>query len=191
VNIPFRGAAGIVSEEAMNLLRQSGAMQTPHSGRHLFDHLLGTCQLLQSWGNPPSICLGGLFHSIYGTNAFAHRSLTSAHRPLLQAAIGQDAELLAWQFCTIDRPQAIFAGLRQLHIPHSASSNVKPEARQWRALAEIECANLIEQGAWGHSLRELFCLGVEQEGSLSATAMTALREGWAVQLAQKKTNTGS
>lgn len=176
-----------VCEDAMHLLRQSGAMQTPHSGRRLFDHLLGTYKLLQSWGNPQSTCLGGLFHSIYGTNAFTHQSLTPAQRPLLQTAIGHDAEQLAWHFCTIDRPSAIFAGLRQLPGAYIAAPRIGPDASQWRALAEIECANLIEQGAWGRSLRELYCLGLEQSGSLSAAAILALRQGWATQLAQKHT----
>src|SRR5438552_14336568 len=91
-----------LSEAMLEILRQSGAMQTPHSGRNLFDHLLGTYQLLQSWGNPPSISLGGLFHSIYGTNVFTHQSLMPAQRPSLQAIIGHEAEHLAWRFCTID-----------------------------------------------------------------------------------------
>lgn len=178
---------GIISEDAMNLLCQSGAMQTPHSGRHLFDHLIGTYQLLQSWDNPQWICLGGLFHSIYGTNAFTHQSFTPAQRPLLQAVIGSDAEQLAWDFCTIERPGAIFAALRRFGGAFGGAKNVQMEYRKWDALAEIECANLIEQGAWGRNLRELFCLGMEQNGILSIAAMAALREGWATQLAKQDT----
>src|SRR6185437_8410140 len=119
----------------------------PHSGRTLFAHLAGTYSLLQAWGNPMHVCLGGLFHSIYGTNAFRHRSLPEDQRFALQSLIGIQAERLAWDFCHISRPREILSALS------SRVDNCKSEGPDWIALAEIEAANLIEQADTGNSLR--------------------------------------
>src|SRR6185437_12663619 len=100
-----------VAPGAIDLLHQCGAMLQPHSGRTLFAHLAGTYSLLQAWGNPMHVCLGGLFHSIYGTNAFRHRSLPEDQRFALQSLIGIQAERLAWDFCHISRPREILSAL--------------------------------------------------------------------------------
>lgn len=159
------------------LLTTSGAMQTPHSGRTLFEHLHGTYRLLHSWGNAQAVCLGGLFHSIYGTNVFSHQSLMQTQRGELRAAIGDDAEALAWLFCSIDRPRAILQNLQK------NSASLPATRDQMHALAEIECANLIEQSSWGGALRDLYCAAIDQPNVLSDKARTALGQGWARQLA--------
>ena len=160
-----------VPHEAIALLRQCGSMQRPHSGRTLFDHLAGTYGLLRSWGNSEPVCLGGLFHSIYGTNAFKHQSLPEVQRGILQSQIGVEAEYLAWRFCNIDRPRAILAA-----IDHREPTS------DWIALAEIEAANLIEQGDIGRSVRDLYCAGMDQSGVLSHGAIAALQEALSKQL---------
>ena len=103
----FAGQATASLEVARMLLHSCGSEQAPHSGRTLLLHLQGTHDLLKTWGNPPCVCLAGLFHSIYGTNAFRRRSLGADQRPSLRAAIGVEAEALAWIFCSIQRPRAI------------------------------------------------------------------------------------
>lgn len=173
------------SEAARRILQACGADQAAHSGRTLLSHLQGTHDLLKTWGNPTAVCLAGLFHSIYGTNAFRRRSLSAADRPQLRAAIGMDAEALAWAFCGIDRPRTI---LRALHlgipdapallegrqaIPPRESIHVSPI--ELSALAEIECANLIEQRSNGAALRELYCAAVSFPHVLSDAACEAVR----------------
>jgi hypothetical protein len=174
-----------LSNEVMSLLRQCGAMQRPHSGRTLLDHLVGTHELLRAWGNSSSVCLGGLFHSIYGTNAFRHESLSERDRPLLRGVIGYEAESLAWDFCHVDRPAAIIAAIHQGR-DHSAAnpasmlgSVVGPD---WISLAEIEVANLLEQGSHSPALRQLFFLGIEKLGVLSSGAQAALKNTLSAQL---------
>ena len=182
-----------VPPEAIALLRQCGSTQRPHSGRTLFIHLAGTYGLLRSWGNPEWICLGGLFHSIYGTNAFRHQSLPEDQRSVLQALIGAQAEHLAWSFCHMDRPRAILAAIKHQSTPAKsiaqdthpagpAATNKQLQASDWIALAEIEAANLLEQADIGRSVRDLFCLGLEQPGVLSQAALTALQQALAKQL---------
>ena len=181
-----------LSNRVMALLQTSAAMQTPHTGRTLFDHLLGTHLLLESWGNTQAVCLAGLFHSIYGTNAFAHQSLMQSQRSELRAAIGEEAEALAWLFCSIDRPRAILLGLQQSYLGDFVELMVRRDAmgstqarqamgaspEQLQALAEIECANLIEQGSWGTALQELYCAAMDGTAALSDAALAALRAGW-------------
>ena len=167
----------------------------PRFRRTLFDHLLGTYNLLIQWGQPQAVCLAGLFHSIYGTNVFLRQSLQASQRTELQAVIGMEAEALAWLFCNIERPGAILRGLQQGMTDQAVQLDTRRDQQamptptmptaplQVQALAEIECANLIEQDCWGGALRELYCASMDRPGTLSETAIAALREGWARQLA--------
>ena len=185
------------STEAMALLKSSGAMQATHGERTLFGHLMGTHDLLKAWGNSEPVCLAGLFHSIYGTNAFERQCLATDQRHTLQAAIGAEAETLAWLFCKIDRPRAIVTGIQQLRsaasIPVAAWQTPGGAGRQeglatdcplivtatqLYALAEMETANLIEQGGWTQSLRDLYCLGLDHPTCLSTGAKAALHQSW-------------
>ena len=89
---------------AMTLLREAGADRVPHSGRTLLDHLVGTADLLASWGAPPRVELAGLVHSVYGTGSFGEAPLAQADRDRVIAAVGPEAEHLADLFCRMDRP---------------------------------------------------------------------------------------
>jgi len=69
-----------------------------HSKRTLFDHLVGTHNLLRSWRAADSVCLAGLFHSVYGTEGF-HATLAGIpDRKIIIEIIGREAEALAWLF---------------------------------------------------------------------------------------------
>lgn len=107
-----------------------------HSGRSLFDHLVGTFDLLRAWGASRDVALAGLFHSIYGTKTFRHQCVepTPENRDLIAHFIGERAELLAYIFCTSKRSGFLEMG------HHEASQDLKD-------LLEIEAANLLEQGA--------------------------------------------
>lgn len=209
--LQLTGRAGnaVLTTAVWQLLIESGANQAPHSGRTLQDHLLGTWHLLKSWGSSDSVCLAGLFHSIYGTNVFIRKCLLAADRPKLRSAIGTDAEALTWLFCNIDRPSAILQGLEQLpRLDKSPDAQLKDtciELRQRRghdkatlpnptplqataeqlcALAQIECANLIEQGGWSVSLRDFYCAAIEYP-VLNKSATAALQGVWTRHAAQR------
>lgn len=122
------------------LLERAGADKVRHSGRSLYKHLVGTHDLLETWGNSEPVCAAGLFHSIYGTRAFRYRTWPIADRMTIQKLIGPEAERLAFVFCIADRPRVLF------------------ETRDgpWvRPLREIEAANLIEQGSKSRWLQRL------------------------------------
>src|SRR5437899_12105939 len=50
--------------------------------RFLLDHLVDTARLLQSWGCEEALWRAGLFHSIYGTQAFLSAPVPFSPFPL-------------------------------------------------------------------------------------------------------------
>jgi hypothetical protein len=84
------------------LLERFGTGSASHSGRTLRKHLIATAQLLEAWGNTQSVCNAGLFHSIYG-----HIAASLEYRTEIRAVIGDQAELLAYLFCTSDRKELL------------------------------------------------------------------------------------
>jgi hypothetical protein len=136
-----------IPQDALDLLHRLHADETPHTGRSLIDHLTGTYQLLDSWGNSQPVCLAGLFHSIYGTNIFAFRSARLDQRREIRAAIGETAEHLAYLFCTSERPLALLQALLQPHLGLPDMTDGSPrtiEPQELSALLEIEVANFLE-----------------------------------------------
>jgi hypothetical protein len=123
------------------LLGPAGADKVRHSGRTLYAHLCGTHDLLREWGNRDVVSDAGAFHSIYGTRHFRHQAWPLDDRKTIVKLIGPEAEKLAYAFCTVDRPRALF---EPTHEPVL-----------WRLLREIEAANLIEQGSKSRWLQRL------------------------------------
>lgn len=141
-----------------------GADRTAHSGRTLMEHLTSTARLLEDWGCDEAVCIAGMFHSIYGTNAFGYSSLHHGDREQLRDLIGHRAEALAFLFCTGDRPAALIEALqtgRWRNRLTGQSISLPPNVLS--DLIEIECANLLEQQC-GHRFL----------ASLANTAATAV-----------------
>jgi hypothetical protein len=138
------GHSMIKDEHRDFLLGPASAGKTRHSGRMLYDHLVGTHDLLQAWGNSEDVCNAGLFHSIYGTRRFRHQSWPLTDRDTIRELIGKRAEELAYSFCTADRPRD-FIGYPDEMVGEEPL----------RSLREIEAANLIEQGSRSVWLRRL------------------------------------
>jgi hypothetical protein len=135
------------------LLGPARAGKVRHSGRDLYAHLCGTHDLLEAWGNSEPVCAAGLFHSIYGTVHFRHKSWPLAGRAIIQKLIGPEAEQLAYAFCMADRPKAFFANA---------------DGFLTRPLREIEAANLVEQGSRSPWLTRLY------DSDISAPAKHAI-----------------
>lgn len=132
------------------LLLRLGANETTHSSyrgyrRSLYVHLTGTYDLLKDSGYPESVCLGGLMHSIYGTNVFKHQTLDRDNIDdvdMVIRAVGNRAEELAWWFCTLDRPRVLLQRDQQAKALRALGGDVS----KLNYLIAIEIANLIEQG---------------------------------------------
>jgi hypothetical protein len=107
----------------------------------LLDHLTGTYAVLRAWGQTDVVCLAGLFHSCYGTDAFATALFRADERDAVRAVIGAEAEHLAHVFGLADR-RAI---LRRFMRDGSVGGDDGP------AIAVVEMANHAEQMSCGAS----------------------------------------
>lgn len=129
------------------LLEELQAQTTSHSRRTLLAHLQGTHDLLEEWGNPPSVCAAGLFHSVYGTYIFDKQSADMSMRAHIRDVIGVDAEWLVYVFCVTDR-RSFYEHLGEPHfhlrdIVHGGDLELDRDSLA--ALIEIEVANIVDQ----------------------------------------------
>ena len=81
-----------------------------HTGRTLFEHFIGTGDLLKEWGCSNYLYLAGYFHAFYGTEG----SLNGFHifkfeeREKLQNIIGEKAEHLVFLYCISKRRRTYY-----------------------------------------------------------------------------------
>lgn len=130
------------------LVDELHADKVPHGQRSLYDHLAGTYEILKAWGCPEPVCLGGLFHSIYGTVQFRRATLPFNQRRRVRELIGLEAELLSYLFCVTDRPLGLIEqwGQTDIVVPDRYLLDfVVLNKQELRWLLEIEAANLLEQ----------------------------------------------
>jgi hypothetical protein len=97
-----------------------------HSGTTLFNHLYGTYKILKSHGASETVCLAGLYHSVYGTEFYDQLHID---RNQIKNIIGAEAEQIVYNFSSLtDRDFQLLK-----------STTVDP------ALVHIAYANLIEE----------------------------------------------
>jgi len=169
--------ASMPDPKHLDFLAHLGAGRKCHSGRSLLDHLEGTARLLMAWGSEPDVCVAGLFHSVYGTNAFHFRSLSLDDRARLIGLIGLCAEQLVYLFCTSLRPRALVAAADTGVLASRFDGTTRPvSAATLQQLLEIECANLIEQGGGRKTLASIADLHGEGRLSMDPRALQAIRK---------------
>ena len=67
-------------------LQSVGASLYPHAhGRSLYDHLIGTRNILRCWSQPFWIQAAGLFHSVYSSDVYRQQVLDADQREHLPA----------------------------------------------------------------------------------------------------------
>jgi hypothetical protein len=118
-----------------------------HRGATLLDHLRGVAAILRRWGAPEALCRAGLFHSVYGTEAFGNPLFTAEERDLVRIEIGVEAERLVALFCAVRRSSLV-----------SAVANGEPYAAIGRdggpvPLSIVELRSLITL-AWANALEQ-------------------------------------
>jgi hypothetical protein len=109
-------------------------------GRNLYEHLCNVEKILKICGCDDSVCLAGLFHSVYGTSKWRHESIRD--RELVRSIIGERAEHLVWIFSNAKRP---FCWLFGENIPMTDGSFARVDRDTLHDLHMIEGANLLEQ----------------------------------------------
>lgn len=145
-----------LDEDRLNatLTLVADATRVAHSGSTLWDHLLGTYEVLSGWGADPDIRLAGLIHSIYSTQYFRHRVIAPRERGRVAKVVGQRAETLAHAFCVLDRDslrgtsarlgRASARGPLRIRM-HVGDGELRVSAAQCRALRLLDLANEAEQ----------------------------------------------
>lgn len=94
-----------------------GTDKIPHSKTMFLSHLLSVYTDLKKWDCPEHVVLAGLFHSIYGTEAFQGFALPVERRQEIRDLIGDRAERLAYVNCALTR-ESLDGSLAEGDAPH-------------------------------------------------------------------------
>ncbi|WP_394538550.1 hypothetical protein PRJ39_23210 [Lysobacter enzymogenes] len=135
-----------VDEAHKRFLFEAGADTTPHSGRTLYIHLEGVHRRLHDWGNEESVCVAGLFHSVYGTSAFKQQIIPLELRGRVRALIGEKAEALAYLFCVCERHACLgpllYGTSKMKNMASGEEIGIDEETL--RCMLELEVANFVD-----------------------------------------------
>lgn len=142
----------------VDFLRDLGTEDVPHSGEKGFlAHLIGVFRDLEGWGCGQDVCRAGLFHSIYGTEAFRRWSLPLERRPEVRALIGERAERIAYVNCLMDRStfDALLESDGPYHIRNRETGEMIELSRDdFDDLVRVHLCDWLEQVAraddWGY-----------------------------------------
>ena len=80
-----------------------GIEEMEHTGKTYLGHLIAVHRMMEEQACSTDACRAGLFHSIYGTEAFQRFQLPVARRHEVRDLIGERAERLAYLNCAMDR----------------------------------------------------------------------------------------
>jgi hypothetical protein len=115
-------------DSALNFLVEN-FKNLDHSNGNYIDHSVGVFNILKSMKANNDICLAGLYHSIYGTDAF--KQSVTVTRSQVEELIGKYAEQLVYTFCNTANKDSEFLK--------------SPTTQQDEDLLLIAYANLKEQ----------------------------------------------
>lgn len=138
-----RGLEGLT-----DFLQSVGAGETRHSHANLLAHLVNVYKILRRWKCSGYICKAGMFHSIYGTESFQQKTLSTNERRLVTNRIGEKAEQLAFLYARSSR-ESLYSNLDHAQ-PYSlrdfvTGKVVKIDERALAELLTIDLANTLEQ----------------------------------------------
>lgn len=101
-------AAGIADPVAY--LEALGMRSIPHGSRQadlsagtFMDHLVGVEAAMRVWELPETLCMAGLFHSVYGTQGYGYYTLPLSQRAKVVELIGARGEAAVFYNCVMDR----------------------------------------------------------------------------------------
>lgn len=164
-------------------LRAMGAGELAHLNGSLEAHLHGTAALLRAWGAPEPVCIAGLYHAVYGTDAFRPALTSTAMRQSIRDLIGVQAEDLVYLYgaCHRETYYPRIGRTSQLQFSDRFSgTDYAITTHQLSGLCELILANELEiastslafRAEHGESLGELF---ERMHGLASDAGMRAYR----------------
>jgi hypothetical protein len=122
------------------------AQETPHGQSTLWAHLVGVYNILRKCSFSEDVCVAGLFHSVYGTQAFKLSIVDKNCRNEVKELIGEYAECLVWTFSILPRPKLLENSLKLQEFGWLSEHNMNFNEQQFGLdLIRLECANLLDQ----------------------------------------------
>jgi hypothetical protein len=126
-----------------------GISDVSHTQKTYLGHLVNVYNLLKAQSLDEEVCLGGLFHSIYGTEKFQGFKLPLEKRHELETLVGPRAERLAFWNCLMDRA-TLDAQLEQRDGPFTIVNRETAEAMtlstvEYNDLCNVHLFDWLEQ----------------------------------------------
>jgi hypothetical protein len=81
------------------------------------DHLVRTATVLHRWSQPLDVCIAGALHDAYATDVQVANEAAGGRRHEIEAAVGEDAERLAYAFATVPREEFLDVLRRHKGVP--------------------------------------------------------------------------
>jgi len=85
--------------KALNFLKEK-TKGIAHNDQEFYEHCHNVYKILKQLGQNEDVCLAGLYHSIYDTDAY--KLAIDIDRKEVVEQIGKTAENLVWSFCQLD-----------------------------------------------------------------------------------------
>jgi len=140
----------LIRRRIVSFLCDRGAQAIPHPHGTLFEHLLGTEQLLRAWGCSDTVALGGLAHAVYGTDGFKPHLLEWSARHELVELAGAEVEAIVYLYASCDRT-AVYPQLGKdgpvAFRDRFADRTFEPSASALQDFVDLTLANEIEIAA--------------------------------------------
>ena len=126
-----------------------GADAVAHTEKNYLAHVVGVGRYMEQRGCTEELCHAGLFHSIYGTEAFRRFQLPLDCRAEVRELIGERAERLAYHNCAMDRA-SFDAALRRGRPPFQildrlTGEEISMEAGDFDDLCGVHLYDWLEQ----------------------------------------------
>jgi hypothetical protein len=126
-----------------------GIEEMEHTGKTYLGHLLAVHRMMEEQACSTDACRAGLFHSIYGTEAFQRFQLPLDRRAEIRDLIGERAERLSYLNCAMDRA-SFDAALRRGQSPFRildrlTGEEVSMEAGDFDDLCRVHLYDWLEQ----------------------------------------------
>ena len=126
-----------------------GIEEMEHTGKTYLGHLIAVHRMMEEQACSTDACRAGLFHSIYGTEAFQRFQLPLDRRAEIRDLIGERAERLAYLNCAMDRASfdaALRRGLPPFRIlDRLTGEEVSMEAGDFDDLCRVHLYDWLEQ----------------------------------------------
>ena len=146
-------------DEVFAQLQALGAGEFVHLNGPLSDHLCATENLLREWGNRETLCIAGLYHAVYGTDAIQGQLVGLDYRGTIAGVIGPEAEEIAYLYGACAR-KSFYGRIgtpQQLLFADRFSQTEYPITQsQLRDFCELTLANELELAIASEAFRNKY-----------------------------------